>query len=66
MSVSAAMRTVSFALLIVLMSCSGGSRDNVSGVDPTTPDAGCTGNCADTATSLTVADVDEVPLQGKL
>jgi len=49
--------------LILLSACSGGSRSPIDGVDPATPDSGCLGNCADTATSLSVADVEQVIAQ---
>ncbi len=49
--------------LILLSACSGGSRPQVEGVDPATPDAGCSGSCADTATSLSAADVEQVIAQ---
>ena len=48
------------ALLSVLSACGGGSRPAVGGVDPATPASGCNGSCADTATSLTVSDVEGV------
>jgi len=46
--------------LAILAACGGGSRPESPGVDPGTPAAGCTGQCADTPTSLTVADVEGV------
>ena len=49
--------------LLLTVACSGGSRQQVNDVDPATPDQGCSGNCADTATSLTVADVENVIAQ---
>ncbi len=49
-----------FLALLLLAACGGGSRSPVAGVDPATPDPGCTGSCADVATSLTVADVEQV------
>lgn len=49
--------------LIALCACSGGSRSGVAGVDPATPDPGCSGSCADTATSLSTADVELVIAQ---
>jgi uncharacterized protein GlcG (DUF336 family) len=49
--------------LILLSACSGGSRSPVGGVDPATPDSGCSGSCADTATSLSVADIELVIAQ---
>jgi uncharacterized protein GlcG (DUF336 family) len=56
-------RTVFCAVLICLGACGGGSQPKVAGVDPATPDAGCTGQCANTATSLSVADVEVVIAQ---
>lgn len=50
-------------VLLALCGCSGGSRQEVTDVDPTTPDQGCTGNCADTASNLTIADVESVIAQ---
>ena len=44
--------------MILIAACSGGSQREVAGVDPATPNPGCSGSCADTATSLTVADVE--------
>ncbi len=48
---------------ILLAACSGGSRSQVAGVDPATPDPGCAGSCADLATSLTVSEVEQVIAQ---
>jgi len=45
-------------LMLALIACGGGSQKQAGGVDPTTPDAGCDGFCADTATSLTTAGVE--------
>ena len=57
-------RAIIIALaLITLFGCSGGSRSEVAGVDPATPNSGCTGLCADTATSLSIADVETVVAQ---
>ncbi len=57
-------RVVSLAsLLLILHACGGGSRPAVEGVDPSTPATGCTGGCADTPTSLGVADVETVIAQ---
>ena len=57
-------RAVSLAsLLLFLSACGGGSSPTVEGVDPATPPAGCTGSCADTPTSLSVADVEAVIAQ---
>ncbi len=57
-------RAIIIALaLITLFGCSGGSRSEVAGVDPATPDSGCTGLCADTATSLSIADIETVVAQ---
>ena len=47
----------------MLLACSDGSRPPVDGVDPGTPETGCNGSCADVATSLTVADVEQVIAQ---
>jgi uncharacterized protein GlcG (DUF336 family) len=55
-------RAAAFACLL-LAACSGGSRPAAVGVDPGTPDAGCSGSCADTATSLTVSEVGSVIAQ---
>ena len=51
------------ALLYLLSGCSGGSAPVAPGVDPSTPAAGCDGSCADTPTSLSVADVENVIAQ---
>ena len=51
------------ALLSLVVGCSGGSRTPVVGVDSNTPAAGCTGSCADTATQLLVADIENVIAQ---
>lgn len=48
---------------VILAGCGGGSQSGVTGVDPATPDAGCTGQCANTATSLSVSDVEFVIAQ---
>ena len=57
-------RVVAATLSFILLSaCSGGSRSQVDGVDPATPDSGCSGSCADTATSLSIADVEQVIAQ---
>jgi len=54
-------RAIVIALaLITLFGCGGGSRSEVAGVDPATPDAGCTGLCADPATRLSIADVETI------
>ena len=54
-------RSITTALvLLVLGGCSGGSQQEVTGVDPGTPDQGCTGSCADTANNLTIADIESV------
>lgn len=51
-------------ILLLLTACSGGgSRPPVAGVDSNTPATGCTGECADTPTQLTVADVETVIAQ---
>ncbi|MDA0706249.1 MAG: heme-binding protein [Proteobacteria bacterium] len=49
--------------MVSLVACGGGSRSAVEGVDPATPATGCTGQCANTATSLSVADVEFVIAQ---
>ena len=48
------------SIVSMLAACGGGSRPAIGGVDPATPAQGCTGSCADTATSLAVADVEGV------
>jgi len=45
---------------ICMSGCSGGSRETAAGVDAATPDAGCSGECADTPTSLSVTDVEAI------
>jgi uncharacterized protein GlcG (DUF336 family) len=47
-------------VLAILAACGGGSRPEPPGVDPGAPAAGCTGQCADTPVSLTIADVEGV------
>jgi len=47
----------------VLTACGGGSRPESAGVDPATPPAGCTGECADQAVALTIGDVENVIAQ---
>ena len=54
---------VTTVTLMILSACSGGSRSQVAGIDPATPDSGCTGSCSDTPTSLSVADVEQVIAQ---
>ena len=49
--------------LLVSVSCSGGKGRQVTDVDPGTPETGCSGSCADTATSLSTADVEIVIAQ---
>jgi uncharacterized protein GlcG (DUF336 family) len=49
--------------LVSLAACSGGSRSQVAGVDPATPTSGCAGLCADTATNLSVSDIEIVVAQ---
>jgi uncharacterized protein GlcG (DUF336 family) len=57
-------RTTSLAfIMLMLVACGGGSQKKAGGVDPATPDQGCEGSCADTATSLTVADVENIIAQ---
>jgi uncharacterized protein GlcG (DUF336 family) len=48
---------------LLLVACSGGSQNQPEGVDPGTPEQGCDGSCADTATSLTVTDIEGVIAQ---
>ena len=59
------LRAVSLAfIMLVLVACGGGSQKKAGGVDPATPnDQGCEGSCADAATSLTVAEVENVIAQ---
>jgi uncharacterized protein GlcG (DUF336 family) len=47
-------------ILAICVSCGGGSRPPVQGVDNNTPPAGCDGSCADTPTQLTVSEVEGV------
>jgi uncharacterized protein GlcG (DUF336 family) len=47
-------------ITLFLSACGGGTRAPIAGVDPGTPAQGCDGSCADTATALTVADVEGV------
>ena len=47
-------------LLLFLSACSGGSSPAVEGIDPATPPLGCTGNCADTPTALSTANVEAI------
>jgi uncharacterized protein GlcG (DUF336 family) len=47
-------------IMLALVACGGGSQKQAGDVDPATPDAGCEGSCADTATSLTAAEVEAV------
>ena len=54
---------VGWLILTILVACGGGSKSGVAGVDPATPDPGCTGQCANTATSLSVSDVEFVIAQ---
>ncbi len=57
-------RAISCCFSIALLSaCSGGSQQSVGGIDPATPEPGCSGSCADTATALSVADVELVIAQ---
>ncbi|MBT8445230.1 MAG: heme-binding protein, partial [Gammaproteobacteria bacterium] len=56
-------RISSLVVAMLLVACGGGSQKQAAGVDPGTPTPGCTGSCADTATSLTVADVENVIAQ---
>ena len=50
-------------IMLVLVACGGGSQKKAGGVDPATPEQGCEGSCADTPTSLSVADVENVIAQ---
>jgi len=58
-------QALSLALILLLLTAcgGGGSRPPVAGVDSNTPATGCTGNCADTPTRLTVADVENAIAQ---
>ncbi len=57
-------RCLSLALLAMhLAACGSGSRAPLSGVDDTTPAAGCDGSCADTATQLSSSDIEAVIAQ---
>ena len=47
-------------ILFICVSCGGGSRPPATGVDNSTPPAGCDGSCADTPTQLTSVDVEDV------
>lgn len=47
-------------IALLCSSCEGGSRAPVAGVDSNTPAIGCEGSCADTATQLSIADVEGV------
>jgi uncharacterized protein GlcG (DUF336 family) len=49
--------------LLTSIACSGGKGRQVTDVDPATPEQGCSGSCADTATSLAVAEVETVIAQ---
>lgn len=51
------------AILLLCVSCSSGSRAPEAGVDINTPPAGCDGFCADNATTLSVADVENIIAQ---
>lgn len=46
--------------MLLATACGGGSRAPSPGVDVNTPASGCNGSCADTATSLSVADVEGI------
>lgn len=48
------------AVLLTLSACGGGSRSATPGVDSNTPAQGCDGSCADTATQLSAAEVEQV------
>jgi uncharacterized protein GlcG (DUF336 family) len=49
-----------FAVLLLCISCGGGSRPPAEGVDNNTPPIGCDGSCANNPTALSVADVENV------
>jgi len=49
--------------LLLSVACSGGKGRQVTDVDPSSPEAGCSGSCADTPTSLSTADVEAVIAQ---
>ena len=51
------------SLLLFLSACGDGSSPEVEGVDPATPPVGCTGDCADTPTSLSTTDVEAIIAQ---
>lgn len=53
-------RIAVFVLVSALSACGSGSRPAVVGVDPATPAQGCSGSCADTATNLSISDVEGV------
>lgn len=46
--------------MTLLVACGGGSRPESQGIDPATPEAGCTGECADTPVALSIGDVEGV------
>jgi uncharacterized protein GlcG (DUF336 family) len=48
------------SILIICVSCGGGSRPPAQGIDNNTPPAGCDGFCADTPTQLTASDVEAI------
>ena len=48
---------------LLIAACGGGGESTSPGIDPATPLAGCTGDCADTPTSLTAGDVENVVAQ---
>ena len=50
-------------LAAAVTACGGGSRAPAPGVDSGTPPAGCTGNCADTPTQLSITDVERIVAQ---
>ena len=50
-------------LAFLAAACGGGSSPSISGIDTSTPPAGCSGSCADSPTALTVADVQDVIAQ---
>ncbi len=51
------------AMLLITAACGGGDRTASPGVDANTPPSGCDGFCADTPTSLSVGDVEQVIAQ---
>ena len=57
-------QAISLALILFLLtSCGGGSSPPAQGVDTNTPPTGCSGNCADTPTQLSISDVENAIAQ---